>query len=255
MNKVAKQLRALMMLAMMCYATSIAYADPFRLRIEELGSGIGVVVTDNGEGDTNSALGVISTSLTFGALLVDVTTGLSNPVLPSPGPLAYAEMDFNSVLVDATVPASFRLSLEDSDFTAGPLGPLMLIGRVGGTLTAAQGSSASFQTWVNPTNLVPDFGVDQATAGLVSPISMPANSVAAFDPAYTVGPGAFSSTSFASFDNLGQYSLFSQAIINFNGPGIASFDLDTQVVPEPSALLLIGSGFSILGIWRLRKRS
>jgi PEP-CTERM motif len=70
----------------------------------------------------------------------------------------------------------------------------------------------------------------------------------------TFGPGAFSSSDSEGFVHSGPYSLFTQATINFTGPGVVSFDSDLSTVPEPTSLLLLGSGLAGIGLWSRRKK-
>jgi PEP-CTERM motif len=232
--------------------SAVAYADSFRLRIENTSLGQGAVITDNGVGDINPALGVITFSGAIpGGFAVNVTTGLSKPMIG--GTTSIAELDLNSVNVQTAGAGALRITLEDTDFINGANGLLGFIGGVGGTLTAPGGSSVAFNTWVNPADLVPALGPDTSPVGALGAIGgIPAGSIAAFGSGASFGPGVFSATGGANFLKTGPYSLFSQATIVFTGAGSVSFDLDSRVVPEPSSLLLLGTG--LLGVAMLVRR-
>jgi hypothetical protein len=243
---------ALAVMALVGFSAA-AYADSFRLRIEDVISGAGAVITDNGAGDINPLVGVITFSGSVpGGFTVNVTTGLSKPMIG--GITNIAEMDLNSVNVQTSGAGTLRITLEDTDFIAGANGTLAFLGGVGGTLSAPAGSTATFNTWVNPANLVPALGPDTSPAAALGAIGgIPAGSIAAFGSGVTFGPGAFSATGGAPFIKSGSYSLFSQSTLVFTGAGMVSFDLDTRVVPEPSAMILLGMGLVGLAAWSRRK--
>jgi PEP-CTERM motif len=103
---------------------------------------------------------------------------------------------------------------------------------------------------------VPDLGFNASDPSVLPPIgAIPTGSVAMWsEGGMTFGPGAFSSTASKSFIHSGPYSLFTQATINFTGRGDVSFDSNLSPVPEPTSLLLLGSGMAGLALWGCMKR-
>jgi len=253
MRIVGKGLLAVLTTCVLC--TSVAYADAFRLRVENFLTGSGVVITDNGVGDANSLAGAITYLGSLNNLTLNITTGISQPLIGSVD--NYAALHLNSVNIQVGGAGALRLTLEDS-YTVGPDGGMSAIGLVGGTLNAKAGSTATFQSWVNASNLVPNLGPDafSLTGQPLAPIgAAPAGSVALWSgDGVTFGSGAFSSTASADFMHHGPYSLFTQATINFTGAGIVSFDSDLSTVPEPTSLLLLGSGLAGMGLWHRRRK-
>jgi|SRR5215510_3528736 len=226
-----------------------------RLRIEDLVAGVGAVITDNGPGDSNPLVGVLTFSSGVGSFAVNVTTGLSKPLIGGVSDLG--QIDLNSVNVLTSGAGTLRLTLEDTGYVAGPGSTLQVFGTAGGTLIAPAGSTITVQSWANGGDLVPELGPDQAVVGAIGPIGgIPAGSVTAWTPEAVFGPGAFSGSSDGEFNNGAgdTFSLFAQVQVSFTGGGSVSFDENQQVVPEPASLLLLGAGVAALGLLASRKR-
>lgn len=220
-----------------------------RMRIENLGMGQGVVVTDNGAGDLNPLAGAITVSQAIpGGFAVSVNTGISDPPVVQP-PAGDQSLDLNSVTVQTTGAAILRIILENDGFL-GSGGPGLFSASLGGVLTAPAGSTATFQSSVNPTNAVPTLGPDISPAGALGAVVFPGGSIGS---AFAFGPGAFAgSTGPTPFVTGPLNSLYLEATISFTGAGSVSFDTFASFVdqgapgvPLPAALyagLVMGAG-------------
>jgi len=222
-------------------------ADPMRLRLENLSTGVGVVITDNGAGDLDLTLGSIVASPALG-LGATIAIGTSIPPLTGAGSV----LNLNGVVV-ALSPVSVRFFLENDDYVGGS----SVAALIGGTLQAGTGSTIALQSWLNPANLVPDLGADVPIPGALPAYAIPAGSLPLFGPA-VFGPGAFADSETEPFTAAGAYSLFAEGTINFAGSGVltATFS-DTQAVvtPEPGSIVLLGVGLIALALLPVLRRA
>ena len=252
----------------------------FRIRVEDRSvpgspDGFGVVITDEalagGEDASTAGMpGVMSVTLMplSANVMMSLTNGQSKPSVPSPPTSILAELFLQSLTITSTGtgPVTVRLTLEDTDyFDSGSrqinttVSNVSWVDPFSGSVTPA-GSTLSTNSWVNTTNAVPALGPDQITPGSLGPIGA---NIGTATPglAFTSASPTFTGTSFEAFTANGpSYSLFTQVVIEFNGPGSVSFDQDTTVtqnsqlakVPEPGSLTLFGAG--LLGVVYIARR-
>ena len=228
----------------------------FRLRLEDVGSGKGVVISDGGVGDLSPDAGMIIFSGAVEGFSVNVTTGTSTLTGPLTLPGYYGGIDLNNISIGSASAGTLRIILEQDGFGATtPDGGVVLNNKVGGVLTGPLNSTVTFESFADDTNAVPDLGPDQPTSsGLASVIGLPTpNAVAA--PALTFGSGAFSGSSSIAFNKTGTYSLYSVITITFDGEGSVSFNHITATNPAPVGLVLMASGAPVLALAWLRRRS
>jgi len=184
-------------------------------------------VTDGSSDDSNSLTGAVTFNGTIGTWTVNVTTGLSKPIL---GSATSPEMDLNSINVTSTSGGHLRFGVVDSGFTGPTAGTYSFL--VGGT---TQGS-VFFDVFTDATNSETFIGTIFASDGPFS-------------------GGAFSDTKSGSFNVVTTpFSLGIIADITQTGTGSTSFNAELQVVPLPPYLILLGSGLlGLVGLRRFRK--
>lgn len=219
---------------LLLWGTSLPAQAAFELRLDNPSTvGIDIAVTDNGVGDLNPLVGVITFSGAVPGFAINVTTAIGSPILPA-GSGSILELDLNSVNVNISGAGTLVLSTSQSALSY-PGGPGSLVSSVGGTLTGPAGSTVSFRQCIAESVLFAcAIAVDQGP----------------------FGPGAFSASNTAAIPDVPPLlvSLTELAVLSFTGPGVVSFDLDSQVVPMPMTALLVGLGLAGCAVWRARQR-
>jgi len=197
-----------------------------------------VTVTDNGAGDSNPLLGSIDYLAPGGTFLnysVVISVGTSKPVIGSAG---LPHLDLASVNVTSLGATSDVLTIKftDTDFTDPMPSAMGFVSAIGGVTDG----TVTYSTYYDTSNTA--FGE--------------ANSLSSFGP---YSAGAFSGQEFVPLASLSPtpvdpYSITLVTTVSNGGGGgmITSYNASVDV-PEPSALLLLGSG--MLGFALIRRRT
>lgn len=183
-----------------------------------------IQVVDQGLGDINPAVGVVTWSGGFDSWVINVTTGIGKAVL---GP----QLDLNSVNTSSAGPGTLVVKTTDTGYSPTQPGQLM-ISSFGGTTVGTVQLDQIF----DPDNLEFANPLDGDEVVLSSPV---------------LGSGAFSDTQIGLAVPGVVYSLTEVVTINHQGPGVTSFDAHS-IVPVPGAVLLGILGLSAAGL-KLRK--
>jgi hypothetical protein len=232
--------------AIAAMASATPCHSAFRIRAEDVGSGVGTVITDNLGGDINATPNAVVFIGAVGLITFNLEIGTHGP-LGSPFDLL-----LTSVNATATGPATLRVTLEADDF-AFPPAPSVLAGYFSG-VSGGVGTTVTGQAWWHD-SAIPLLGPDQAVGPIGAIGGIPAGSVPAFPVAPIVGPPIWSVASLSpGIIASDPDAIFAQAIVAF-GPtgGTTSFQIGAaHVIPE--ARLPVGLMALALAGWAWRRR-
>jgi hypothetical protein len=203
----------------------------------------GVVITDNGAGDTDPTVGRIINTTVVGGFGVAITVAASNsPGTPTNGLLQVQSLDVQNLNPN---PATLMIRVSDTNFIlpGGAATPMLLQSSVGGTFTQSPiGDLVTYKSFADPANSQP-----------AGPVSTPALTFIDSTGALTE---AFSgSNSVGWVRGAGPYSLANQISMNMSANAQMNISGTTvaTLVPEPAAFGLAASTL-LLAVRRRRNK-
>lgn len=210
------------------FVVALIYATPAYAISISLNDGINpiIVCADGGACDINTTLGAVTYSGGVGNFIINVTTGITYPVL---GTATNAQIDLSSVNVSSSGGGTLTILVSETGYS----GPTLFTTAVGGVTTG----TLALESFLDASNTL---------FGTASPIGTLG----------TFSGGAFAGTTSGGASATAPFSLtMGTTITHWSGTNSTSFNasLNANSVPEPASLLLLGSGLLGLAFWG-RKR-
>jgi len=200
--------------------------------ILSINDGVDPVITigDNGAGDLNPAVGVLTLSTNVGVWSLTVSTGATKPAL---GSSTNPVMDL-VIQASSTGAGSLTYTFSDNSFTHGPA---TLNSTVSGHVISGAPTTINYSVFGDPSNLVGALTTQLTTTGTVPLPILASNS----------GSLAF----------VTPFSLSQVVQLTASGASAVSVDasLNVSSVPEPSsvALTFLGLAFLVMGLAHRRR--